>query len=127
MSSSWAAALSASMPNTASFSGATTAVANPTANIPTPLIHDDYVFCSTGYGTGAALLELKPVEGGVQADEVYFLKAKELQNHHGGMVMLGDYVYLGHGHNNANRPAWSGRPARSSGARLTGQGPAPAT
>ena len=78
-------------------------VANATANIPTPLVHDDYVFCSTGYGAGAALLELKPVEGGgVRADEVYFLKAKELQNHHGGMVMLGDYVYLGHGHNNCD-------------------------
>ncbi len=74
-------------------------VANPTANIPTPLVHDNYVFCSTGYGTGAALLELKPADDGVQADEIYFLKPKELQNHHGGMVMIGDYVYLGHGHN----------------------------
>ena len=74
-------------------------VANATANIPTPLIHDDYVFCSTGYGAGAALLELKPADGGVRADEVYFLTGKDLQNHHGGMVMLGDYVYLGHGHN----------------------------
>ncbi len=25
-------------------------VANATANIPTPLVHEDYVFCSTGYG-----------------------------------------------------------------------------
>ncbi|HTU26853.1 MAG TPA: PQQ-binding-like beta-propeller repeat protein [Pirellulales bacterium] len=76
------------------------AVANATANIPTPLVHENYVFCSTGSGAGAALLELKPADdGGVRADQVYFLEGKELQNHHGGMVMLGDYVYLGHGHN----------------------------
>ena len=40
-----------------------------------------------------------PATDGVTANEVYFLGAKELQNHHGGMVMIGDYVYLGHGHN----------------------------
>lgn len=33
-------------------------IANGTANIPTPLAWDDYVFCSTGYGTGAALLKI---------------------------------------------------------------------
>lgn len=75
-------------------------IANGTANIPTPLVHDNYVFCSSGYGTGAALLELKRAGREVQAEEVYFHNGKELQNHHGGMIMLGDYVYLGHGHNN---------------------------
>jgi outer membrane protein assembly factor BamB len=74
-------------------------VANNVANIPTPLIHEDYVFCSTGYGTGAVLLRLNASPAGVQADEVYFLEAKDLQNHHGGMVLIGDYIYLGHGHN----------------------------
>ena len=74
-------------------------VVNGVANIPTPLVHGDYVFSSTGYQGGAALLKLKPVEGGVEAEEVYFLDGKALQNHHGQMVMLGDYVYLGHGHN----------------------------
>ena len=34
-------------------------VANRTANIPTPIVHDDYVFCSSGYQTGAALLKLR--------------------------------------------------------------------
>ncbi|MFP6677886.1 MAG: polyvinylalcohol dehydrogenase, partial [Pirellulaceae bacterium] len=24
---------------------------------------------------------------------------KQLQNHHGGMILLGDYLYCGHGHN----------------------------
>src|SRR5262249_25397091 len=26
--------------------------------------------------------------------------AKDLQNHHGGMVLVGDHLYFGHGHNN---------------------------
>ena len=74
-------------------------VANATANIPTPLVHDDYVFCSTGYGAGPRCWSSSRSKEASQADEVYFLKGKELQNHHGGMVLMGDYVYLGHGHN----------------------------
>ena len=74
-------------------------IANKTANIPTPIINGDYVFCSTGYGTGAALLKLNRTSDGVEAEEVYFLDAKTLQNHHGGMVMVGDYLYGGTGHN----------------------------
>jgi len=74
-------------------------VANGTANIPTPVVQGDYVFCSSGYQTGAALLKLHAGGGGVKADEVYFLEGKEFQNHHGGMIMLGDYIYCGHGHN----------------------------
>ncbi len=74
-------------------------IANRTANIPTPLVNGDYVFCSSGYGAGAALLKLSAVDDGVEAEEVYFLEGKQFQNHHGGMIMLGDYVYAGHGHN----------------------------
>lgn len=74
-------------------------VANGTANIPTPLVRGDYVFCSSGYRTGAALLHLVPDGSGVKAEEVYFLEATDMQNHHGGMILLGDYVYCGHGHN----------------------------
>ncbi len=33
-------------------------VANTTANIPTPIVKDNMVFCSSGYGTGSALLEV---------------------------------------------------------------------
>ncbi len=73
-------------------------VVNKTANIPTPLVHGDYVFCSTGYGAGAVLLKLQAEKGGVKAEPVYFLEGKEFQNHHGGMIMLGDYLYCGHGH-----------------------------
>lgn len=74
-------------------------IANGTANIPTPIVRDNHVFTSTGYGTGAALLKLKRQGRGVAYDEVYFLPSNTLQNHHGGMVLLGDYLYGGHGHN----------------------------
>jgi outer membrane protein assembly factor BamB len=74
-------------------------IANGTANIPTPIVRDDYVFCSSGYGAGAALLKLVKDGKGVKADEQYFLEAKVMQNHHGGMILLGDYIYCGHGHN----------------------------
>lgn len=75
-------------------------IANGTANIPTPIVFGDYVFTSTGYGTGSALLRI--VRGGrqVQVQEQYFLSADQLQNHHGGMILVDGYLYCGHGHNN---------------------------
>jgi outer membrane protein assembly factor BamB len=74
-------------------------IANGTANIPTPIVRGDLVFCSTGYNTGAALLQLVPAGSGITIRERYFHKGKVLQNHHGGMVLVGDHVYGGHGHN----------------------------
>ncbi len=74
-------------------------VANGTANIPTPLVRGDLVFASTSYDRGAVLLMLVPgTEGGIDAKEQYWLDFRTLQNHHGGMVMVGDYVYGGHDH-----------------------------
>ncbi|MBA61195.1 MAG: polyvinylalcohol dehydrogenase [Planctomycetaceae bacterium] len=74
-------------------------IANGTANIPTPIVKDNYVFCSTGYGTGAALIQIHDRAGRFEVEEKYFLEAKKLQNHHGGMLLIGDYIYCGHGHN----------------------------
>lgn len=76
-------------------------IANGVANIPTPIVKDNFVFTSTGYGEGgSALLKLKKKGPGVEAEEVYYHKANELQNHHGGMVLVGKHVYMGNGHNN---------------------------
>jgi outer membrane protein assembly factor BamB len=74
--------------------------ANGTANCPTALVQGEYVFTATGYGAGAALLRLV-ADGSTQVKvvEEYFLKGTQLQNHHGGMVMLGDHIYGGHGNN----------------------------
>lgn len=75
-------------------------VANGTANVPTPIVSGDYVFLTSGYGDGgAALLKLSAADGGVKAEEVYWLEAGTFQNHHGGMVLVGDHLYGGHGHN----------------------------
>ncbi len=74
-------------------------VANGVANISTPLVRANWVFASTGYQTGSVLLELQPKGDGVAARELYFLDAKTLQNHHGGLVLVGNHVYAGHGHN----------------------------
>jgi hypothetical protein len=77
-------------------------VNNVTANIPTPIVRGNLVFASTGYDTGgSALLELVPGERGrVQARERYYLEPRTFQNHHGGMVLIGDHLYAGKGHNN---------------------------
>lgn len=76
-------------------------IANGTANIPTPIIAGDFVFCSSGYGDGGTAL-LRIAKNGKQfvANEVYYLRANEVQNHHGGMIRIGEYAYMGHGHNN---------------------------
>jgi outer membrane protein assembly factor BamB len=74
-------------------------VANGVANISTPIVRANWVFASTGYQTGSALLELRPSGDGMAAHELYFLDAKTLQNHHGGLVLVGNHVYAGHGHN----------------------------
>jgi len=73
---------------------------NGTANIPTVIVKDNLVFCSTGYGDGGtALLDLSETDNGVTATEIYYIAGKTLQNHHGGMVLIGDTVYMGRGHN----------------------------
>jgi outer membrane protein assembly factor BamB len=75
------------------------AIANDTANIPTPIVSGDLVFASSGYGAGAVLLKLVADGDGVKAQQVYFLDGKTFQNHHGGMIQVGDYIYAGHRHN----------------------------
>ena len=98
------------------------AVANETANISTPVVRGNHVFASTGYGTGAVLIELTPAsEGRVTATQRYFIDGNRFQNHHGGMVLVGDHIYSGHGLSNGfpvciefltGRLVWP--PARSS-------------
>ena len=65
--------------------------ANGTANIATPIVRGNRVFLSSGYGTGAALLELTPGNGTVSAREVYF-HARHAQPPPSS-VLVGDHVY----------------------------------
>jgi outer membrane protein assembly factor BamB len=66
-------------------------VSNRTANIATPILRDGFVFLSSDYGTGCALLKLAASGGGVSANEVYF--NKEMRNHYTTSVLVGDYLY----------------------------------
>ena len=65
--------------------------ANRVANCTTPIFADNKVFFSSAYGTGAALLNLTAQNSEVKAEEAYF--TKEMQNHHGGMVLVNGYLY----------------------------------
>jgi outer membrane protein assembly factor BamB len=66
-------------------------VANNTANIATPVFFDNKVFYTSNYGTGGALLGLRAQAGTVQAQEIYF--TRDMQNHHGGVVLVDGYLY----------------------------------
>ncbi|MCI0338221.1 MAG: PQQ-like beta-propeller repeat protein [Acidobacteria bacterium] len=65
--------------------------ANGTANCTTPVFADNKVFFSSGYGTGGGLLGLSAQNGEVKAQEIYF--TKDMQNHHGGVVLVNGYLY----------------------------------
>jgi outer membrane protein assembly factor BamB len=68
-----------------------TPVANGTANVATPVFFDNKVFYTSDYGTGGALLALTAQNGEVRAQSVY--TTRELQNHHGGVVLVNGYLY----------------------------------
>jgi outer membrane protein assembly factor BamB len=66
-------------------------VANRVANIATPVVKDNFVFLSSDYGTGSALLKLDPTGAGVSATEVYF--TQEMRNHHSSSILVGEHLY----------------------------------
>ncbi|HEV3416852.1 MAG TPA: PQQ-binding-like beta-propeller repeat protein, partial [Pirellulales bacterium] len=62
-----------------------------TANIPTPIVLDNQILAVAGYGKGGALLKLTVSGKDVNVEEIYF--KRELTNKHGGVLVVGDYVY----------------------------------
>lgn len=64
-----------------------------TANVPTPIVvKGDHVLACAGYGKSVALIKLTPnSDGTIKAEELYY---KNKGTKHGGMIMVGDYVYL---------------------------------
>jgi outer membrane protein assembly factor BamB len=62
-----------------------------TAVIPTPIFHDGYVYITAGYGAGCDLIKLVPDGGTVKDEKVY--ANRNMMNHHGGVVLVGDYLY----------------------------------
>ncbi|MGE0757115.1 MAG: PQQ-binding-like beta-propeller repeat protein [Pirellulaceae bacterium] len=64
-----------------------------TAVIPTPIVRGDLVFLVAGYGRGGALLrQVVASKGEVRIEEVYPLNPRHA-NKHGGVVLVGDYLY----------------------------------
>lgn len=66
-------------------------VANNVANVATPIYSDNKVFYTSAYDTGCALLDLTANGAEVSAKEVYF--SRDMQNHHGGVVLINGYLY----------------------------------
>jgi outer membrane protein assembly factor BamB len=70
------------------------------SNIPTPLVVGDFVWSSNGYNGGTTCLKIvadKNSETGLKVEEQYYLKPEVCQNQCGQSVVLGDFVYTGHG------------------------------
>jgi outer membrane protein assembly factor BamB len=64
------------------------------ANIATPIVAGDYAFISSDYGSGCALLHLKPGKGaGVDVEPVYVKRNKLMRNHHSSCVLHDGYLY----------------------------------
>lgn len=58
-----------------------------TAVIPTPIVDGNKVYITSGYNAGSMLIEVG--EDGVKL----LWQNKVMQNHHGGVVKIGDYLY----------------------------------
>lgn len=69
------------------------------AQIPMPVVKDDRVWVSCSYSGGAALLQIVANGDAFEAKEIKTYRINELNNHHGGMVLVGGYVYFGHDRN----------------------------
>ncbi len=65
--------------------------ANGTANCSSPLFANSAVFSASGYGTGGALVKLESSKDNIKPTFVYH--TNKMKNHHGGMVVLGGYIY----------------------------------
>lgn len=58
------------------------------AVIPTPVIADNQVYLTAGYGAGSKLIKINRDD---TVEEIY--DNKVMKNHHGGVIKLGDYLY----------------------------------
>lgn len=62
-----------------------------TAVIPTPIVHDDLVFVTSGYSIGCNCFQISKSGDAFSAKQLY--ANTDLVVHHGGAVRVGDYVY----------------------------------
>jgi outer membrane protein assembly factor BamB len=62
-----------------------------TAVIPTPVVHEDHVYVTTGYGEGENMYQVTKEGDKFSAKQVY--ASKNMVNHHGGVVLLDGNLY----------------------------------
>ena len=68
------------------------------AVIPTPVVADNLVFFTSGYGAGCEIIKLEAAaDGTVKATAEY--RSPAIANHHGGIIRIGDHLY---GHTDRN-------------------------
>jgi alcohol dehydrogenase (cytochrome c) len=73
-------------------------------NISTPFYHDGRVFAASAYGAGGGVVKLsKDGNGGVKAEEVWF--SRNMENHHGGVVLIDGALFGANGGNGGGYPA----------------------
>jgi outer membrane protein assembly factor BamB len=58
------------------------------AVVPTPIYRDGYVYVTSDYGVGCKLVK---IDASNKASDVY--ENKVMKNHHGGVILVGDYLY----------------------------------
>lgn len=75
-----------------------------TAQIPIPIVSGDNVWVSCSYANGGSALLKIEADGSdkFKATAVTTHQKRDLNNHHGGMVKVGDYAYFGHEQNQGN-------------------------
>jgi outer membrane protein assembly factor BamB len=66
-------------------------IALRTAVVPTPIYHDGCVYFSAGYGAGCECVRLEREGDAFTAKKIY--SNKVMTNHHGGVILVGDYLY----------------------------------
>lgn len=59
-----------------------------TAVVPTPIVRDNLVYVTSGYGVGCKQIKIEPDNS---VTTVY--ENKVMKNHHGGVILVGDYIY----------------------------------
>ncbi len=67
-------------------------------NCTTPLYRDGMIFATSAYGAGGGLAKLgRDGSGGIKAEEVWF--SRDMENHHGGVVVVDGALYGANGGN----------------------------
>ena len=60
-------------------------------NATSPVFHDGRIFITSGYGSGSEMVKL--LVDGKKASVETVWQSKELDNHHGGVILLDGYLY----------------------------------